>query len=164
MYCILVVGMTGQGKSQWAKEYIKDSNQWVFDVQNEYQWLSVNPSEAKARQIDMNEKTFVDRCKQKKNTICLFEEATCFFEGKLDKDLRRVVVAKRHSKNIYLFLFHSISSIPPRLMQLTNYVILFKTGDEPYQVEQKFPSLLPYFMKVKQLPIYQSINIKMIPQ
>lgn len=164
MYCILAVGMTGQGKSNFTKNFIAGKRCFVFDVQNEYLDLSINWNENRARQTDMNEKTFVERCKSMKNRICVFEEATGFFEGKLDKDLRRIVLSKRHSGNTFVFLFHSISAIPPRLMQLTNYVVLFKTGDEPYQVEQKFPSLYPYYNKVRTMANQSFLTIKMIPQ
>lgn len=164
MYCNIIAGMTGQGKSVWIKNKLAGNKCFVFDVQNEYTDLSNNPLASRSRNVSLDEKQFVSQCFQKKNTVCVFEEATGFFEGKLDKDVRRLVLSKRHTGNVFIFCFHSISAIPPRLMQLTNFVILFKTGDEPYQVEQKFPSLLPYYNKVKTLPPYTPLQIKMIPQ
>ncbi|HEX7904834.1 MAG TPA: hypothetical protein VF487_13240 [Chitinophagaceae bacterium] len=164
MYCILSVGMTGQGKSKFVKDYISGKRCYVFDVQNEYSDLAVNPIADRGRLITLDEKQFVLHCTGKKNTVCVFEEATGFFEGKLDKTVRRLVLSKRHSGNYFIFCFHSISSIPPRLMQLTNYVVLFKTGDEPYQVEQKFPSLLSHYMQLKKLPNHSSLTIQTIPQ
>lgn len=164
MNCILLVGMTGQGKSKFAKEFITNKNCLVFDVQNEYTNLTVDNNSNRSRVLELNEKKFVELCKHKTNTVCIFEEATGFFEGKLDKELRRVVLSKRHSGNVFLFCFHSISSIPPRLMQLTNYVVLYKTMDEPYQVEDKFPSLYPYYVQVRDLEHQEYKLIKTIPQ
>lgn len=164
MYCILNIGMTGQGKSQFVKEFIKGRNCLVFDVQNEYNDLSSNYRDNRSRILDLDEKKFVAMVKQRIKTVCVFEEATGFFEGKLDKDVRRVVLSKRHTENVFIFCFHSISAVPPRLMQLTNFVVLFKTGDENYQVESKFPSLYKYFLQVKKLPKYKYLTIKTIQQ
>lgn len=155
--------MTGQGKSRFTKTFIEGKNCFVFDVQNEYQ-LSINPRDARSKDVSLDEKKFVEVCKNKRNTVIVFEEATGFFEGKLDKEVRRIILSKRHTQNTLIFCFHSISSIPPRLMQFTNYVILFKTLDEPYQVESKFPSLYPFFLKVRSLPHQHYLNIKTIPQ
>jgi len=164
MYCNIVVGMTGQGKSHFVKRMIKGRACFVFDVQNEYYELTPNPQAQRARHLELNERLFVEQCAQRRNTICVFEEATGFFEGKLDRELRRLVLSKRHTGNVFLFCFHSISAIPPRLMQLTNHVILFKTADETYQVEQKFPTLAPYFEKVRSMKTQHFLTIKMIPQ
>jgi len=163
MNCITVIGMTGQGKSTFIKQFIDGKNCFVFDVQNEY-LLSTNPNESRSKDISLDEKRFVEMCKRKRNTVIVFEEATGFFEGKLDKEVRRIILSKRHTQNTLVFCFHSISSVPPRLMQFTNYVILFKTLDEPYQVEGKFPTLYPYFVKVRSMQHQQYLNIKTIPQ
>lgn len=164
MYCNIVVGMTGQGKSHFVKRMIKQRRCFVFDVQNEYYDLVANPMNERARHLQLDEKLFVEQCKLRRDTVCVFEEATGFFEGKLDKELRRVVLSKRHTGNVFLFCFHSISAIPPRLMQLTNHVILFKTGDELKDVQEKFPRLVPYFLKVQSMPNQSFLTIKMIPQ
>ena len=163
MNCIVIIGMTGQGKSEVVKKYIKGKNCLVFDVQNEYN-LSTDNSLSRSKDIDLDEKGFVEKVKGKKNTVCVFEEATGFYEGRLDRDMRRIILSKRHTGNVLMFCFHSISSVPPRLMQLTDFVILFKTVDEPYQVESKFPSLYSHYLKVKRLPKYSFITIKMIQQ
>ena len=156
--------MTGQGKSMFVKKYIKEKRCYVFDVQNEYTDLQINPYAERGRDVNLDEKKFIESCLNRKKTICVFEEATGFFEGKLDKKVRHLVLSKRHTGNIFIFCFHSISSVPPRLMQLTNFVILFKTGDEDYQVKSKFPSLYDYYSRLKKLPSHSSFNIKTIPQ
>jgi hypothetical protein len=161
MYCFLVVGMTGQGKSHFTKSYIDNRKCYVFDVNNEY---NLPTHGERSKDISCDEKIFIKNCFLKRETICVFEEATGFFEGKTSRDMRRLIVNKRHTKNVYMFLFHSISSVPPRMLQLTNFVVLFKTGDEVYQVENKFPSLFPYYMKLKTMPHQSKFTIKTIPQ
>lgn len=161
MYCIIDIGMTGQGKSHFAKSYIQDRKCYVFDVNNEYD-LPLHGERSK--NISCDEKDFIKNCYLKKETICVFEEATGFFEGKTSKELRRLIVNKRHTKNVYIFLFHSISSVPPRLLQFANFVVLFKTLDEDYQVLNKYPSLHEYYVKLKTLPHQSKFIIKTIPQ
>jgi hypothetical protein len=156
--------MTGQGKSHFVKSMIKSRRCFVFDVQNEYYDLNPNPTSERARHLLLDEKMFVEQCRARRNTVCVFEEATGFFEGKLDKELRRVVLSKRHTGNVFLFCFHSIASIPPRLMQLTNYVVLFKTADETHEVAGKFPRLVPFFEQVRAMKNQAYLTIKMIPQ
>lgn len=156
--------MTGQGKSQFVKEFIKDRACHVFDVQNEYKDLSLSPFSPRSRNISLNEKLFIKECLNKKNTVCVFEEATGFFEGRTAPEMRRVMIGKRHTGNIIILCFHSISSIPPRIMQFCNFCKLYKTNDEPYQVENKFPRLFPYYNKLLTMPNHSSLNIKLIPQ
>lgn len=164
MYCILAIGMTGQGKSGFVKKMIAGRACHVFDVQNEYSDLSLNFMAARSRNTSLNEKQFIKECLQRTNSVLVFEEATGFFEGRLQPEVRRIVLSKRHTKNVLIFCFHSISSVPPRLMQFTNIVVLFKTLDEPYQVENKFPTLLPYYNKLKTMPNHSNLIIKTIPQ
>jgi len=164
MYCIILAGMTGQGKSMFIKKYIQGRACFVFDVQNEYQDLPVSDFAPRGRQIDLNENRFLSTVLRKRNTVCVFEEATGFLEGKTAKELRRAILSKRHSGNVLIFCFHSLSAIPPRIMQMTNYVVLYKTGDEAYQVENKFPSLYPYYLELKKKPNQSFLTIKMIPQ
>jgi hypothetical protein len=161
MYCIIDIGMTGQGKTKFAKDYIESRKCFVFDVNNEYDLPLYGE---RSKDISCDEKEFIKQCYLKRQTVCVFEEATGFFEGKTSKELRRLIVNKRHTQNVYLFVFHSITSVPPRLLQFANFVVLFKTGDEEYQVENKYPSLYPYYMKLKTMQHQSKLIIKTIPQ
>ena len=171
MYNILVVGMTGQGKSPFIQNYIAGRNCFVFDVGNEYGartkyrgqtplGLSNNVFAPRARQIDLNVKGFIQNCLRKQNTICVFEEATIFFKGYIPDELRRVMLSKLFNNNVNIFVFHSIRTIPPDVMSYVNYVVLFKTGDEPYQVENKYPSLFPYYEQLRTAPTGSKFIIK----
>jgi hypothetical protein len=160
MHTILLIGMTGTGKSPFIRNYSEGRNLFVFDIQNEYgsrtkypgqvpMNLSDNWTEPRARHIQLDEKLFIQQCTRKQNTICVFEDATAFMEGKTDKDLRRLIVAKLFTRNVYIFVFHCIMAVPPRIMQLSDYVVLFQTNDEAYQVENKFPSIYPHYLQLK---------------
>lgn len=152
MKTILVIGMTGEGKSPWIRNYIHGRNCLVFDIQNEYGnrtkykgqspvGLSTNTSLPRSRYIGTDISEFLDIVALKKNTVCVFEEATVFFEGRTNDKTRSIMINKMHTGNVYIFVFHSISAVPPRIMQLCDYIVLFKTNDEPYQVERKYPTV-----------------------
>ncbi len=112
MYLILVIGMTGQGKSKYVKDLLGDKPAFVFDVQGEYNRLHIvrgqalathanNPHEYKgpplgnknthARVTDMNEKLFIADAKKKLKTNIVFEEATGFFQGRIKTDFKQLL-------------------------------------------------------------------------
>lgn len=161
MVTIVVIGMTGEGKSEFVKKYIQNRNCCVMDLQNEYGPktkypnqvplnLSDNTKDARCRYIGGDFDEFQKIVLQKKNTVCVFEEATIFLEGRTGKTMRRILTNKIFTQNVYILLFHSISAVPPRILQLTNYVVLYRTADELYQVERKYPSLLTAFNETRQ--------------
>lgn len=145
---IIVIGKMGTGKSTFIKRYIDKRKKLVFDVNNEYN-LTTDTSKPESRVIELIHKKFVVLARTKRNTCIVFEDSTGFIEGKLDADFRQFLVEKRHTGNVSLLVFHSISSMPPRLLQLSDYVVLFKTSDEWYQVIKKYPSLYNEYLKVK---------------
>ncbi len=158
MYSFMIIGMTGQGKSLFTKNLIKDKQSYVFDVNNEYKGIAseVNTS--------CDENNFISECEKKQNTYCVFEEATGFFNGKIPVRLKKLIIGKRHSGNNYLFLFHSIQDAPPALVRLCNFVVLFKTNDERKTVEKKYEKLYQPFIKLMNAPKYSKLIIKLIDQ
>lgn len=173
MKTILIIGMTGEGKSDFVKHFIQGRNCLVFDVQNEYGERTKYPDQIplnlptntmlpRSRYIGGNFKEFTKLVRTKRNTICVFEEATMFLQGKLGNDTVQLMINKMHTGNVYLFLFHSISSVPPRIMQLVDYVVLYRTNDEDYQVQKKYPRLYHYYIKLIGQPRGINFKIKII--
>lgn len=172
MTTILVFGHTGQGKSEFVKQYIGDNrNVLVIDVQNEYGErtkypgqkplrLSSNTNDRRSRYIGGDFETYCDIVLKKQNTVCVFEEATIFLEGRTGKKMRRILVNKMFTKNVYILCFHSIVACPPRILQLADYVVMYKTLDEDYQVEKKYPSLYEQFLKSKNFQPGEYLNFK----
>lgn len=160
MHTILLIGTTGTGKSPFIWNYAQNKNLFVFDIQNEYgsrtkyagqepKNLSDNWMQNRSRHTQADYELFIKQCERKTNTICVFEDATAFLEGRINKEMRKLLVSKLFSRNIYILVFHSISAVPPRIVQLSDYVVLFPTNDEFYQVEKKYPSIFPYYLKLK---------------
>lgn len=157
----LLIGFTGSGKSVLTRKLIDKNNHLVFDINNEYN-LPTDNKLPKSRFIGDYE-DFVQLATKKKNTFVVFEDATGFFDGRIDKETRRLIVKKRHQNNNYLFLFHSIHQVPKGIILHTNYVVIFKTNDTIIDVERKFPKFVDAFKKVNSAdtPNFKPVILKL---
>lgn len=161
--CIVVIAATGQGKSTWVKDLTKHSPLFVYDVNGEYE-LSEDVTLQRSKFFGDNRR-FMELCKGKHGgTFCIFEEATGFMVGAMQKEVREFIIAKRHpvtlgGRNI-VFLFHTIGSVPPFIMDMADYIVLFKTGDDVGTVKRKRMKLLPYFLRLQNAPRHTKIIIK----
>lgn len=169
----IVIGAPGQGKSEWVKQAIQDKRCFVFDIQNEYGartkykgqkplMLSDNINNIRSRYKGDDLEAFQKMCMQKRDTILVYEEATMFFEGRTGRDTRKVIISRWHTGNIPIFLFHSINSVPPRIMEMCNWVVLHRTLDEEHTILYKYPRLLPYFQQLQGMPDGSRLEIKML--
>lgn len=160
MYLILVVGHTQQGKTTFLnttflKNGVKKNplnptknlyyltaeskNQYIFDVNNEYELPTDKAGmQAKCRHTDCDIKIFTERCRVIKNYNVVIEDATGFLRGKQSAEFARLLTGKVHNQNNYIILFHSLNRVPPELMEMANYVALFKTSDNADIVDRKF--------------------------
>lgn len=162
----IVAGAPGQGKSEFVKDAIRGRKSFVFDVNNEYGMrtkypgqkplgLSDNPNAPQARYVPQDASImrdvdkFIMMCRQKRDTNIVFEESTVYLEGRQMIPIKTLIVNRIHTGNAYYFLFHSISAIPPRIMQMCSFVVLHKTLDEDYLVQDKYPRLFHHFLDLQ---------------
>lgn len=165
MYLIIVIGHTGQGKTTWVNKFIAGKKQYVFDVNNEYKNLpDDNRISPQMRCTNLNIKRFIATAKGLRNYNIILEDATGFFRGKQSEETSQMIVAKRHTGNNYIFLFHSINRVPPELMEMSNFVILFKTNDNMEIIDKKFRNqqLTEAFLKLQKMKKYSFVEIKTI--
>lgn len=145
----------------------------VFDIQNEYGErvkypgqvplkLSTNNKSDRSRFIGDDVKAFIKVCFEKRETVCVFEEATAFFQGATGQLTRRLLINRYHTRNVYLFLFHSINRVPPGIMEMSNFAVLFKTNDENDTVERKYNRLFKYYLDLQEKPPGESHIIKLL--
>jgi hypothetical protein len=158
MKTIIVIGMTGTGKSPWVRDYIGIDRACVInDIQNEYgnkpkyadqipMRLPADTTLKRSRYIGQDLDEYLSIVAKKKNTVCVFEEATMFFQGRRSAELTKIMINKMFTKNVYIFCFHSIVDVPPGIMRISDYVVLHKTADEEKPVQQKYPRLYDAFM------------------
>lgn len=130
---ILIVGMTGTGKSTEAMKVLKqfpDQKKLIYDVNNEYGTGSL-PS------MD----TFLEEATKANDSIILFGEATIFFSnrGRSDKVVN-LLVRKRHTRNVIIFIFHSLRTVPAYIFEMTDHLYLKRTNDTPQRVKKAYDS------------------------
>ena len=183
MNLIIIVGGTGQGKSTFVnknllKNQIKKNqfnkdvfclspasrNQYIFDINNEYILPDDSVLRPHMRNVNCDDKQFINNCAQVKNTNIVFEDASGFLRGKQSKQVARLIVGRRHTNNNYIILFHSINRVPPELMEYCNYFVLFKTNDNLKDIDQKFknPLLNKMFYTLQKQKNHSFINKKML--
>lgn len=167
------------GKTHFTKNRIAGKNCFVYDVNNEYTELPIHVPEAfgKKGQVIRQAKTFarsrfspmygddvdfMNECKKKVNTICVFEEATGFLMANTTKLFKGTLANKRHTNNYYILLFHTIATVPKFIFGMSNDIILFKTLDSLADVKKANPRLLQsYFTMQEQAnPVNKYIHIK----
>lgn len=150
MYLTVLAGETGTGKSTMAKEIVKQSPfVCVYDVQNEYDLpyykggQPENRFKLSPRDYDISD--FVNIAKNCNGYTFVIEEATGIFKGSVGKGFIKEILSKRHSKNKFIIIFHSLHRIPPDLYEFIDFLIFFKTGDIRENIKSKFPHLIDKF-------------------
>jgi hypothetical protein len=146
MYLTCIVGSTGEGKSEVAKSLSKRADTLcVWDVQNEYglEEYSSNPKRFCMIPTKNTIKDFIKLTCNTKGYTFICEEMTGYFaKGQVPAEFINAMVAKRHSKNRFVLIFHSLNSIPPAVWTFCDVLIMFRTEDLERTVISKYPTLI----------------------
>jgi ABC-type Mn2+/Zn2+ transport system ATPase subunit len=130
----LIVGATGTGKSTFTKNVctmVPKSSIMLFDVNGEHPEITDAPYD------DIED--FLEKANRARNAVIVVEEATIFFDSKrTEKNLVEILIRKRHKNNTILLLFHSFADVPRYIYRKSTHVVIFKTNDEPDQVQERF--------------------------
>lgn len=167
MICYLIVGAPRQGKSNYAKALITQPNTinkpcYVLDPRNEYGatyktlinnnvttvpgvGLPANqPQLKRSRYVGdrngINVDYFNAIVNQKSGSFIVYDESTGILKGQLSKALNDMLTGRFHSSNSFIFVFHSLETIPPDIIRNSscNKIILFNTLDNVKSVNAKF--------------------------
>lgn len=145
MKAFLIVGMTGTGKTTEVKKLLSSFSglKYIYDLNIEY-------TEYQKRNLPTIE-NFLIEVKKTSNSIVVFEEATIFFSSRgYVKEVVDLLVRKRHSKNIYIFVFHSIRSIPSYIFELIDFFGIKQTNDTLTRIQAfKSQALIEAFENVE---------------
>lgn len=132
--CIIVVGMTGTGKSYLIKNEllkVRPMNRLVYDVNAEYTHLYNEP----LLKFDQ----FLQVAALTRNATIIFEEATIFLgHNNNTMPMRSILVEKRHRNNTIFLVFHNLRAVPAPIFGLCDYLILKKTNDNSKKVDSRF--------------------------
>lgn len=163
MNAYIIIGAPGTGKTPFVHRLIEGRRCFVFDINNEYGQrtkyagqtpigLSSNPRDLRSRYVGGDIKEFCKIVLTKRDTVCVFEEATAFFRGAQKSETSKILINRYHTGNVYAFLFHSINRVPPEIMEMCNYVVLFHTLDQDDNVFRKYPSIAQHYLDQQQKP------------
>jgi len=133
------VGRTRTGKTTFTKKIVKnifenDMNReiYIHDINAEY-------NDYYTEKFISDIQMFMLKIKDVENSFILIEEASIFFQNReTNKELKEMLVRKRHTNNIIYLNFHSFAMIPTYIYHLIDYVTVFKTNDNSKQVGRKF--------------------------
>ncbi len=142
----LIVGSRGTGKTTTARGLVKmvpETARLIYDVNGEYKDLYPEPF------LEFDE--FTDLVNRANNAFILIEESTIFLNNRGNNfDVRSALVKARHKNNTFIFVFHSLRSIPRYIFDLSDLLILHKTNDTLDQIDSRFdnPSLNEAFTQI----------------
>lgn len=168
MKSILIIGGEGEGKTTLAKKILAkvQGNKVIMDLHGDY-------TEHQKNFAFSGFPAFMDKIASMRDTCFVFEEITPFLRhGKVPDKLIEMLVLRRGGVgrvsgvkgNFFIFLFHSIHSVPMELISFSNYIYLFKTGDNLTYIGQKFkdyPQIIePIRSRWQGLKKYEFIDIK----
>lgn len=134
MKSFCIIGMTGTGKTTEAKKLLQSfaiSDKLIYDINGEYSEYS------QGKLLSIQE--FIKKASSVNNSIILFEESTIFFSNRgRSEEVIDILVRKRHTNNIPIFIFHSIRSVPKYILELIDYFYIKKTNDNYSDVKKLF--------------------------
>lgn len=156
-YVIVLVGGTGEGKTTYGRKMLKGKKHLALDYGDDFigynRYTDVH---------DMNSflKIFEPTKEKFTGGIVLIDEATmCFNNRGYSSDLNKILVRKRHAKNTYVLVFHSLRQIPLYIKDFIDLVILFKTNDSENEA-LKFPNGEKILEAHQELKNFQTNNKK----
>lgn len=137
MKAIVLVGEQGRGKSTEAMNIIRNfanKDLYVYDINGDYGKFKNN----KIKGLPSME-VFLEIAQQVKNSVIVYEEATIFFGNKgRSESIVNQLVRNFHTKNVIVFLFHSVRSIPVEIMDFVQFIKFYHTNDRYTLIANKF--------------------------
>lgn len=156
---IVIVGATGTGKTTTVVNILNeiDIQKCIFDVNNEEKYKPFKNTWDK----DFNFENFIKKATELKNTCIVFEEATIFFSHSgATTDIKKLLVQKRHTKNLLIFNFHSLRQVPLFILDFCDVLVLGKTVDNKKNIETKFKDFTEIYEAFQQAQADENKYVK----
>ncbi len=183
----LIVGGRGQGKTDFIKNVIfpLKKRRIICDTFDSPVWRTyktfIHP-ERESETIEMidfdqvknsdsgtfrlissdTDRIFETIEKEAWNALVVIEDATRFISKNVDSNVRKFVLDTKQRNLDLIFVFHSLSDVPPDLIRWSDTLTLFKTNENfTSYMRTKIPnqSIEKAFNRVKQMPQYSEITI-----
>lgn len=128
-------------KNRILKKFCKGRRNYIYDPNYEYAEFKNHADEI----YELEE--FLDFVPCETNSFCnvVFEESTSLFSksGRSPKKLKKHTIRRFHTKNINVFVFHSLDEVPLEFLINIDFIVLFRTGDDIENMEKKFKRKFP---------------------
>lgn len=156
-YLIVLCGGTGEGKTTFARELCKGNKHLAVDYGDDFVGFDRFTD---VHDMDKFLTLFEPKKEKVKDSIIIIDEATiCFNNHRYSDELNAILVRKRHSKNTYVLLFHSLRQIPLFIKDFIDFIVLFKTNDN-YTTVKNFPKSDELATAIHKLKSYETNNRK----
>lgn len=150
---IVAIGHTGTGKTHDVISVIsrfKDKmNVYAFDLNAEEYYSQINNRAAGIYDFE----DFLKKVENVEKSVIVFEEATIFMSKASNvKTIRKILVQKRHKRNIIIFNFHSIRSVSNFILDISDFVFLHFTTDKKEYIFKHFedsPEMIKAYLEVQ---------------
>lgn len=154
----LIVGNRGTGKSTFIKKiidkhpkkvlvYDTDDNPIYQDYPNISPKLLPRWKANTKRIIDTDYEVVLQNLDEVNNALIVFEDATKYTGNATPQLLKKLILASKQRNLDLLFTFHSFRRILPDFYTFSNYMEIFKTGEDIKQFKAKIPN----FEKVQEV-------------
>lgn len=97
-----------------------------------------------------------------KNTFIVFEDSTKYIGSRLTDETKKFVLDSKQKNLDLVFIFHSLSQIPPDLVRVADILVLFKTNEGKISTT-KYPwAEIPEMMKKLKASPNRYENLKLL--
>lgn len=164
---IIIAGYQGAGKTLLAKSIIEPVHEdrlRILDINDEYGEFGKGIVKDKEGEPDFE--TYSQMMIRDRQKIFLTEDATTIFPHRgYDLNLVRAIIKKRHSQNVYLFLFHSLRVVPRDVFEYSDELWLLKTADTDDSIASKYKGtgVQELLEEVRKLPEYEWSKSQPLP-
>jgi hypothetical protein len=132
-FSIAIVGCQGSGKTFLAKRIVNYLE--AHDIKK----VGIDPND------EYNLDKFLDPTKnipEYSNCVYIFEDATGYFSTNQGKNsLLYLITRRRHLNNSFIFIFHSIRSVPLYISDFVTHYAIFKLTDRKDILVEKLNAL-----------------------
>ena len=169
---ILVVGARGTGKTRLLKELMrlsKKRKKYLIDTADNDVWKNMGTFDRPANsaikipilQIEDlykqpeglhriitpdPEELYPELQRTTRNSLIVLEDATRYVESRISKPLKRIVLDTKQKNNDLILVFHALAEVPPKLVRMSDKIVLFKTQESYNASKYPFP-IIEYWMK-----------------
>lgn len=147
---ILIVGAPGTGKTTLTHAYARKFLQQypkrsivVFDPHGTYHFdadypLVAIPNAAEYAERE-NRKALKRMLDHIHDSLVIFDDVRTLFPENDPALLNTISQGKRHKRNNYILVYHTLSKVHPVMFDFMNYLYLFRTNENVARSENKLP-------------------------